>query len=135
MTSQPFNDYEKDLEERDKLRDLAHGCVVFVALIVILSLFGCESSSVSPEIRELSRFASGSERESDSYAKMIHALASSDEPSLIVDHHVVTCTFLLGGPCTCPARADSTKAAIKNKLPVMFPGFGFPMGMPNGWQY
>jgi len=50
MTSQPFNDYQKDLDERDKVRDFFHGIVVFMALIVIVSLVGCEQQPLNPEL-------------------------------------------------------------------------------------
>ncbi|MGH7177641.1 MAG: hypothetical protein ACREJC_09695 [Tepidisphaeraceae bacterium] len=41
MALHNWNDYEKDLDARDRVREFAHGCIVFFALLVIASLFGC----------------------------------------------------------------------------------------------
>lgn len=39
MTLHSWKDYERDLDERDKARDFAHGLLVFACLITIASLF------------------------------------------------------------------------------------------------
>lgn len=45
-----FQDYEKDIEARDRARDFWYGCLVFAALITIASLFACEQEPLNPEL-------------------------------------------------------------------------------------
>lgn len=89
-------DYEQDVKARDRRRDLRDAFVVFACLIVLASVFGCESS-VSPELREASSIAA------------TQAPACDIEAQGRVSAHRFSCPAYDGsGTCVCDAEETMT---------------------------